>query len=126
NGLRYADFKVGFDRFFVREIMKRVRAGWSVREFEALPSPRTAPNDYEISRVIVRGSGKTIVMDCHARSNAKWHASAGDVDTACPASIAAQMITAGTIHAPGVWAPEDIMPADLFFKQLRRRGITVQ
>src|SRR5260370_42399742 len=26
-GLRYADFKIGFDRGFVREIMKRVRAG---------------------------------------------------------------------------------------------------
>ena len=81
---------------------------------------------YEISRVIVRGGNKTIVLDCHARSNAKWHASAGDIDTACPASIAAQMIASGIIHKPGVWAPEDIVPPDLLFKQLRRRGITLQ
>ena len=125
-GLRYADFKVGFDRAFVRELMKRVRAGWSVRDFEALPAPRSAPDDYEISRVIVRGGKETVVMDCHARSNAKWHACAGDIDTACPASIAAQMIVAGTIDRPGVWAPEDVVPADLFFRQLRRRGITLQ
>jgi saccharopine dehydrogenase-like NADP-dependent oxidoreductase len=125
-GLRYADFKVGFERPFVREIMKRMRTGWTVRDFEALPSPRTVPNDYEISRVTARGGNKTIVLDCHARSNAKWHASAGDIDTACPASVAAQMITAGAIDKPGVWAPEDIVPADLLFKQLRRRGITLR
>jgi saccharopine dehydrogenase-like NADP-dependent oxidoreductase len=125
-GLRYADFKVGFDRPFVRELMKRMRAGWTIGDFQQLPIPRVKPNDYEISRVIVKGGKETIVMDCHARSNPKWHASAGDIDTACPASVAAQMITSGIINKAGVWAPEDIIPADLFFKQLRRRGITLQ
>jgi saccharopine dehydrogenase-like NADP-dependent oxidoreductase len=122
-GLKYADFKVGFDRGFVREIMKRLRSGSTVRDFEALPAPRTAPNDYEISRVTVRGGKQTIVMDCHARSNPEWHASAGDMDTACPASIAAQMIASGMIDKPGVWAPEDIIPADLLFAECAKRGM---
>jgi saccharopine dehydrogenase-like NADP-dependent oxidoreductase len=123
-GLRYADFKIGFDRAFVRELMKRVRAGWSVEDLEKLPAPRATPDDYEVSRVIVKGGRQAIIMDCHARSNAKWHASAGDIDTACPASIAAQMIVARAIERPGVWAPEDVVPTDLLFKELRRRGIT--
>ena len=122
-GLRYADFKVGFDRSFVREIMKRLRAGWTVRDFEALPASRAKPDDYEITRVIVRGGKQTVVLDCHARSNPHWHASAGDIDTACPASIVAQMIAAGTIHKPGVWAPEDTVTADLLFKECRLRGM---
>jgi saccharopine dehydrogenase-like NADP-dependent oxidoreductase len=122
-GLRYADFKVGFDRGFVREVMKRLRSGWKVRDFEALPAPRTAPNDYEISRVIVRGGKQSIVMDCHARSNPEWPASAGDIDTACPASIAAQMIARGIIDRPGVWPPEDIVPADLLFAECGKRGM---
>ena len=122
-GLRYADFKVGFDRSFVQEVMKRFRAGWSVRDFEALPASRSAPNDYEITRVIVRGGKHRIVMDCHARSNAKWHASAGDMDTACPASIVAQMVAGGSICKPGVWAPEDIVPADQLFEECRKRGL---
>src|SRR5205823_7862374 len=122
-GLRYADFKVGFDRPFVRELMKRMRAGWTVGEFQALAAARSEPNDYEISRVILRGGKQTVIMDCHARSNPKWHANAGDVDTGCPASIAAQMIAAGIIDKPGVWAPEDIVPAELLFRQLRRRGL---
>lgn len=31
----------------------------------------------------------------------KWHASAGDIDTAWPTSIVAQMIAAGAIRKPG-------------------------
>jgi saccharopine dehydrogenase-like NADP-dependent oxidoreductase len=125
-GLRYADFKVGFDRGFVRELMKRMRAGWSIRNFEDLPSSRRAPDDYEISRVIVRGGKETITLDCHARSNPRWHASAGDIDTACPASIVAQMLASRVIDQSGVWAPEDVVPAGLLFKQLKRRGVTVR
>src|SRR5438128_8425229 len=120
-GLRYADFKVRFDRLFVREVMKRLRAGWKVRDFQALPAPRSAPNDYEVTRVIVRGDRHEILMDCLTGSNSKWHASAGDIDTACPASIVAQMIAAGRIRKPGVWAPEDLVPADLLFQECRKR-----
>ena len=122
-GVRYADFKVGFDRRFVREVMKRLRAGWSARDFQALTVPRSAPNDYEIMRVIVRGGSRGVLLDCHARSNDEWHASAGDVDTACPASIVAQMIAAGSISKPGVWAPEDVVPADFLFQECRKRGM---
>ena len=122
-GLRYADFKVGFDRGFVRQLLKRLHAGWSARDFQAPPSSRSAPNDYEIMRVVVRGGSRGVVMDCHARSNHEWHASAGDVDTACPASIVAQMIAAGSISKCGVWAPEDVVPADLLFQECRKRGM---
>jgi saccharopine dehydrogenase-like NADP-dependent oxidoreductase len=122
-GLRYADFKVGFDRAFVREIMKRLRAGWKIRDFEKLPALRSSPDDYEITRVIVRGGARTIVMDCHANSRTEWRASAGDIDTACPASIVAQMVADGTIQGPGVWAPEDIVPADLLFRECEQRGM---
>jgi len=52
-----------------------------------------------------------------------WHASAGDIDTACPASIVAQMIATGAIDRPGVWAPEDVVNPEPLFKQLRRRGV---
>jgi len=121
-GLRYGDFKVGFDRAFVREILKRLRAGWTVRDFEALPrAPREAPNDYEIIRVIIRGGGRTVTLDCHARSKLEWLASASDIDTACPASIVAQMLAAGTINKPGVWAPEDIVSSQSLFDECRRR-----
>ena len=37
------------------------------------------------------------------------------------ASIVAQMIAAGRIRKPGVWAPEDLVPADLLFQECRKR-----
>jgi hypothetical protein len=122
-GLRYADFKIAFDRKFVQEVMKRMRDGWSVRDFEKLPRSRARPSDYEISRVIARGK-QTIVLECHARSNTAWRASAGDMDTACPASIAAQLISTGAIDRRGVWPPEDIVPPELFFRECGKRGMT--
>jgi saccharopine dehydrogenase-like NADP-dependent oxidoreductase len=124
-GLSDCDFGVSFDRGFVREVVKRLRDGWTVREFAKLPAPRVKPNDYEISRVIATGSRKTIIVDCHARANRRWHASAGDVDTSCPPSIVAQMIARGVIGQRGVLAPEVAVPVGRFFSELRRRGMKI-
>jgi lysine 6-dehydrogenase len=123
--LAFCDFKVCFDRQFVREVVKRLKSGWTVRDFAKLPAPRGKPDDYEVSRVIVRGGRKTITMDCHAKANRRWHASAGDIDTGCPPSIVAQMITTGVIVQRGVLAPEAAVPSELFFRELRRRGMKI-
>ena len=124
-GLMHCDFKVCFDRGFVREVIKRLKGGWTVRDFARLPAPRGKPNDYEISRVIVRGAKRTIVVDCHAKANRRWHASAGDIDTGCPPSIIAQMIATGIIAERGVLAPEVAVPVGPFFQELRKRGMKI-
>ena len=124
-GLRECDFKVGFDRKFVREVTRRLKAGWTVRDFAKLPSPRGKPNDYEVARVSVRGDKKTVTMDCHAKANRRWHASAGDIDTGCPPSIIAQMIATDSIAQRGVLPPEVAVPVELFFRELRKRGMKV-
>jgi saccharopine dehydrogenase-like NADP-dependent oxidoreductase len=112
--LRHCDFKVGFDREFVRNVI----AG----KIPNHPAARGRPDDYEIARVIVDG----LVLDCHARANKRWHASAGDVDTGCPPSIVAQMVATGVIAQRGVLAPEVAVPVELFFKELRKRGMEVR
>ena len=124
-GLTFCDFKVCFDRRFVREVVHRLKRGWTARDFAELPAPRREANDYEISRVIVRGEGKLITVDCHAKANRRWHASAGDMDTGCPPSIVAQMIATGLIQQRGVLAPEAVVPVDLFFRELRKRGMKI-
>jgi saccharopine dehydrogenase-like NADP-dependent oxidoreductase len=132
-GLKHCDFKVGFDRTFVREIVKRLRAGWTVRDFAALPKPAAVPDDYEITRLIVEGwrrqgrrlTPKTVTMDCHARAKPAWRACAGDVDTGCPASIVAQIIASDELHAPGVWPPELAVPVGRFLEELARRSLNV-
>ena len=129
--LKFCDFKVGFDRAFVREVVKRLKDGWTVRDFAKLPAPRGKPNDYEIARVIVAGRAKngvstTITMDCHAKANRRWHASAGDIDTGCPPSIVAQMIATGLITQRGVLPPEVAVPVKPFFKELHKRGMRIE
>lgn len=124
-GLRACDFKVNFDRAFVNELVKRMRAGWTARDFATLPAPRGKPDDYEIARVVVEGGGGRITMDCHAKAKPGWHASAGDIDTGCPPSIVAQMMVDGTISERGVLAPESAIPAGPFFRELKKRGMRI-
>ena len=124
-GLRQCDFKVGFDRKFVREVIRRLKGGWTVQDFVKLPPLRDKPNDYEVSRVIVRGNKKTVTIECHAKANRRWHASAGDVDTGCPPSIIAQMIATGLIAQRGVLPPEVAVPVEPFFHELRKRGMKI-
>jgi len=124
-GLRECDFKVGFDRKFVREVVKRLKDGWTVRDFAKSPAARGKSNDHEVSRVIVRGGEKMITMDCHAKANRHWHASAGDMDTGCPPSIIAQMIATGLIAQRGVLPPEVAVPVEPFFRELRKRGMKI-
>jgi saccharopine dehydrogenase-like NADP-dependent oxidoreductase len=127
--LRFCDFKVSFDRTFVREIVRRRRAGWSLRQFSKLPASREHTDDFEIVQVVAAGwelgtkAPILVTVECHSKARPDWTASAGDIDTACPASIAAQMIAAGSIGSRGVFAPENILPADSLAQQLRRRGL---
>lgn len=111
--LRQCDFKVGFDRQFVHDVL----AG----KIPNRPVERYQPDDYEIARVIVDG----LVMDCHARANKRWHASAGDIDTGCPPSIVAQMVATGAITQRGVLPPEVAVPVEPFFAELRKRGMKI-
>lgn len=130
-GVRDCDFKVSFDRRFVREVVRRLHDGWTIKQFAALPTSRARPEDYEIARVIVTGrtptgAARALGLDCHAPAKPEWHASAGDVDTGCPPSIVAQMIATGDIARRGVLPPEVAVPAELYLAELRRRGMTLK
>lgn len=128
-GVRACDFMVSFDRAFVRELVRRLEAGWTVRDFAKLPAPRGKPDDVEVARVEVKGwvggRRRVIVADCQAKPKRAWHASAGDIDTGCPPSILAQMIAGGLVAEPGVHAPESVVPVNPFLRELRRRGMRV-
>jgi lysine 6-dehydrogenase len=45
--------------------------------------------------------------------------------TGYPVSITAQMIEDGTIQKRGVFCPEEIIPPEPFFKELKKRGINI-
>lgn len=119
-GLRNCDFKVSFDRGFVREVQRRLAEGWTVRELAKLRPPPGAPRDAEVARVEADGR---LRVECRARSHSAWGAGAGEVDTACPASVVAQMMARGELRRPGVWAPEAVVSFARLRDELERRGL---
>ena len=130
-GLRACDFKVSFDRSFVRMLMRRLHGGETLKVLAESGRPTRSADDVEIARVVavtppVRGIRRVLTIDCQARARRAWAASAGDVDTAVPASIVAQMIASGEIDVRGVIPPEVVVPVSPFLAQLRRRGLRIR
>ena len=129
-GLKACDFKVGFDRTFVRTLIRRLRGGTTLARLASVGRRTTTPDDHEISRVVAigprtRSRSRIVTVDCHADARPEWAAGAGDVDTAVPASIVAQMIARGRIQARGVIPPELAVPVQPFLDELRRRGLRI-
>ncbi len=64
-------------------------------------------------------------MDCFVPPVKGWEEAGCNIDTGMPASIIAQMIKNDIITERGSFAPEDVVPPELFFKELKKRHMTV-
>jgi lysine 6-dehydrogenase len=71
------------------------------------------------------GKKKEIMMECIVPPLRGWEDAGCNIDTGMPASIIAQMIFRKEITKPGAYAPEDIVPVEPFFSELRKRKILV-
>jgi lysine 6-dehydrogenase len=84
------------------------------------------PKDVEALRVVVTGRrGKqrsATAMEMWADYSAKPQLSAVARDTGFPAAIAAVMLGRGEIRGTGVQAPENVVPPQPFFNELKKRG----
>lgn len=133
-------FKIAFDDDFVSKILKLKELGFLSEEkakenktknitleiLKMLPSAIPEKIDqYEIIRVILEGekswAKKIITLDAHTKGENETV----DKDTAVPASIAAQMISDGTIAKKGAFPPELIVPEKKFFEELAKRKIYI-
>ena len=105
-----------------------VMAALGARAPSADVSAASVPDEYEILRVVVRGSrhGTPIeeTVDCHAPGKADWGIGS-DINTGSPPSIVMQMLAAGEISARGCLPPERAVPALPFFARLERRGMSI-
>lgn len=92
------------------------------------PAPRPSRERHEVLRAIVVGrtGGRMVraVADCVAGPESGWSVGP-DSDTGAPPSIAARMLVSGEIDAPGAFAPERVIPADAFVRELARRDLRV-
>lgn len=89
------------------------------------------PNDYEITRVIARGSTKngkrkTVIVDAHFSCYKPWRVSCSQYIVGVPGSMAAQLIAANRDTLPkGVLPAERVFSPIEFFKELAKRNIKI-
>ncbi|MDO8493635.1 MAG: saccharopine dehydrogenase C-terminal domain-containing protein [bacterium] len=79
----------------------------------------------EVSGKDKEGNIKIVKMECIVPPLPGWGDDGCNIDTGFPASIIAQMITDGRITARGSFAPDLAVPTDEFFKELKKKGLTV-
>jgi saccharopine dehydrogenase-like NADP-dependent oxidoreductase len=93
---------------------------------------KKTPLDVEALRVVVtgtvreRGRNRRVAsaMEMWADHSTRPQLSAVARDTGFPAAIAAVMLGRGEIRGVGVQAPENVVPPEPFFAQLKKRGFT--
>ncbi len=68
---------------------------------------------------------KIVRMECIVSTLPGWTDDGCNVDTGFPASIIAQMIGDGRITLRGSFTPDMAVPEEEFFKELKKKGITV-
>lgn len=71
------------------------------------------------------GKKKEILMECIVPPLKGWEEAGCNIDTGMPASIMAQMIFNKIINKSGSYSPEFIVPPKAFFKELRKRKMSV-
>lgn len=115
--------QVGKVKVSPRAVLQKVVARQPKPEFDG------EPDEYEIVRAVVRGVERServeYTVDCHTPGIPIWGLGI-DVDTGCPPSIVMQMLARGQITARGAQPSEVAIPADPFFAELLKRGMTVR
>jgi lysine 6-dehydrogenase len=86
--------------------------------------------DAVLLRVYCKGvrNGKTIetIYECIDYFDKETNSTAMMRMTGIPVSISADLIAQGAINKSGVFCAEEIIPPQLFFKELKRRNIRIQ
>ena len=155
-GVREVTFRQTFDTEFVEHLRFLVHLGLAdktpleLRTGDAVDHAMVSPRDvllallrrfppatplgpsrrFEVLRALVRGRrGRraiAVAADCHVGPDAGGGIGP-DIDTGAPPSIAARFMVSGEMGIrPGVWAPEQVVPLEPFFRELQRRGMRIR
>ncbi len=101
---------------FLTELLKRLKMPKGYTETENL---------WVLIKGKHKGKSKEILMECIVPPLKGWEDAGCNIDTGMPASIMAQMILKKVITKPGSYSPEDIVPPQAFFRELRKRKMLV-
>jgi len=144
-GVKEVFFKINYDPRLVNLVRDLDQAGFTSREPVAVNGTRVAPRavllslmqqrapkktarDVEALRVVVTGRSRNrrvaSAMEMWADHSTRPQLSAVARDTGFPAAIAAAMLARGEIRGAGVQAPENVVPPQPFFNELKKCGFT--
>jgi lysine 6-dehydrogenase len=142
-GVREVFFKINYAPELVNLVRSLSSAGLTSREPVAVNgskirprelllallgknAPSTPAKDVEALRVVVSGrqNGAKVAwaMEMWATYSRRPQFSAVARDTGFPAAVAAVMLGRGQIQGTGVQAPENVVPPEPLFDELRKRG----
>ncbi len=142
-GVKEIFFKINYDPRLVNLVRDLDQAGFTSREAVAVNGTKVTPRavllslmqqrapkktarDVEALRVVVTGRSKNrrvgSAMEMWAGYSRRPQLSAVARDTGFPAAIAAVMLARAEIRGTGVQAPENVVPPQPFFDQLKKRG----
>src|SRR5580693_141424 len=142
-GVREVFFKINYEPQLVSLVQNLTHTGFTSREPIAVNGTRIAPRavllallqkhaatktpkDVEALRVVVTGRRRkqrtAAAMEMWAGHSVRPQFSAVARDTGFPAAIAAVMLGRGEIRGTGVQAPENVVPPEPFFVELKKRG----
>jgi lysine 6-dehydrogenase len=144
-GVREVFFKINYEPQLVGLVRGLAQTGFTSNELIPVNGTRVAPRevllalmrthatkktplDVEALRVVVSGRSNgrrtAAAMEMWASHSARPQLSAVARDTGFPAAIAAVMLGRGDISGVGVQAPENVVPPEPFFSELKKRGFT--
>jgi lysine 6-dehydrogenase len=145
-GIKNVRFYAGFPQHSFEKILALIELGFGSKKPIMFKGMKTRPIDFttealkalkmprgyqEIEVLWARFYGlknkrkKALSMDCLVHTLPGWENAGCNIDTGMPASIIAQMIKKDIITERGSFAPEDVVPPELFFKELKKRHMFV-
>jgi lysine 6-dehydrogenase len=143
-GVREVTFKIAFEPSFVDKFRTLAAIGLASSEPLTVRGASVRPRDVlaELGRRLPQAEGiddteclrvemdgvregrpASMVAESVVRPDARWGVGGGGLDTGIPPSVVAQMIVAGEVRGPGMFAPEQAVDPDRFFERLAAKGI---
>ncbi len=146
-GIKNLEFYAGFPDHSMKTILDLLELGFADKKKIDFRGQQISPDEFltavlkrlgyppgytetENLWVDIEGKGtdgkkKHVLMECVVPPLKGWEDAGCNIDTGMPASIIAQMIFNKVITQPGSYAPEQIVPVEPFFKELRKRKMLV-
>lgn len=101
---------------FTNKVLKRIKQPKNYKEIEIIWAEVNGRS---------KNKEKKIRMNCLVRTLKGWEDAGSNIDTGRTIALISEMVKKGLIKEKGVYAPEAVVPQEIFFKELAKRKMFV-